>query len=103
MSHLKWRVATTLAEHIEHETRRWLSRLQLRMPKHPTNARPGSDEKIAVFQQRIADGEELWHPDDVTTFPRAPEKPMHGEPHVNVRQPSMVWRHPTDLFDWLNK
>lgn len=31
----------------------------------PTNAMPGSQEKIEVLARRIERGEELWHPDDV--------------------------------------
>ena len=34
-----------------------------------TTARPGSAEKIAVMISRVEAGEELWHPDDVTSFP----------------------------------
>jgi hypothetical protein len=30
----------------------------------PTTALPGSPEKIAILQQRAAQGLELWHPDD---------------------------------------
>jgi hypothetical protein len=30
----------------------------------PTTARPGSEEKIRVFQERLAKGEDLYHPDD---------------------------------------
>ena len=32
----------------------------------PTNALPGSLEKILVLTQRAALGQELWHPDDAT-------------------------------------
>ena len=30
----------------------------------PTDARPGSPEKLAVLARRAAAGKELWHPDD---------------------------------------
>ena len=30
----------------------------------PTDAMPGSPEKIRVLTQRVANGEELFHPDD---------------------------------------
>ena len=30
----------------------------------PTNAAPGSATKVEILRQRIADGEELFHPDD---------------------------------------
>ena len=32
-------------------------------PTTPTNVAPGKD-KLAVFAERLARGEELWHPDD---------------------------------------
>jgi hypothetical protein len=35
-----------------------------RRPPPPTTALPGSPEKIAILQQRISQGFELWHPDD---------------------------------------
>ena len=31
----------------------------------PTDALPGSPEKIRVLMQRVANGEELFHPDDL--------------------------------------
>ncbi len=30
----------------------------------PTNELPGSEGKIRVLEQRVADGRALWHPDD---------------------------------------
>jgi hypothetical protein len=32
----------------------------------PTDARPGSPEKILVLGRRAELGQELWHPDDAT-------------------------------------
>ena len=32
------------------------------------DARPGSDDRIAVLTKRVESGEELWHDDDVTLF-----------------------------------
>lgn len=34
------------------------------LPKEPTMARPGTEEKIQVFRERIMRGEHLHHPDD---------------------------------------
>ena len=34
------------------------------LPEHPTWAAPGTSEKIAVLEARVAAGEGLWHPDD---------------------------------------
>jgi hypothetical protein len=30
----------------------------------PTQAKPGSPEKIAILQSRLEHGQELWHPED---------------------------------------
>src|SRR5262245_49670236 len=37
------------------------------LPPFATNAAPGSPEKIAILEQRAAQGVQLWHPDDVVT------------------------------------
>lgn len=37
---------------------------QGRLPKEPTAARPGTEEKIAVMTRRAERGESLFHPDD---------------------------------------
>jgi hypothetical protein len=34
-------------------------------PRRSTGAAPGSEEKIAVLAERAANGQALWHPDDV--------------------------------------
>jgi len=36
-------------------------------PELPTDAPPGSIEKIDVFRERLLRGESLWHPDDNRT------------------------------------
>jgi len=33
----------------------------------PTDALPGTPEKLAVLMRRAASGKRLWHPDDPTT------------------------------------
>lgn len=38
-----------------------------KMPENPTDARPGSEQKIQVMNQRFARGEAVFHPDDLTT------------------------------------
>jgi hypothetical protein len=37
---------------------------RLKLPPFPTQALPGTLEKIAVLEQRASLGQELWHPDD---------------------------------------
>ena len=34
------------------------------LPPEPTQAQPGSEEKVRVLEQRRRDGYALWHPDD---------------------------------------
>jgi hypothetical protein len=34
------------------------------LPAFPTDARPGTPEKIAVLQERVRMRQALWHPDD---------------------------------------
>lgn len=41
-----------------------LARRTLRPAAHPTDAAPGTPEKIAVMEQRYADGEQIRHPRD---------------------------------------
>ena len=41
------------------------------IPRIPTTARPGSEEKVLILCQRMEDGEQLWHPCDVTLNTRA--------------------------------
>lgn len=36
------------------------------LPAEPTQANPGSEEKIAVLEARYARGEAIFHPDDLT-------------------------------------
>ena len=36
------------------------------MPHKPTKAAPGTPEKLAVIEERAANGQNLWHPDDAT-------------------------------------
>ncbi|MAT51461.1 MAG: hypothetical protein CMK32_09795 [Porticoccaceae bacterium] len=40
-----------------------------RAPCEPTNTVPGSPEKIEVLRSRVANGQELWHPNDPRYFP----------------------------------
>jgi transposase len=35
-------------------------------PDIPTNAHPGSEEKIAVMESRAANGQQIFHPEDAT-------------------------------------
>jgi hypothetical protein len=55
----------------------------------PTRARPGSQAKIAVLEQRARDGQELWHPDDerrlVNKITRK-RYPVSENPHVDLHQ-----------------
>lgn len=38
----------------------------------PTQARPGTPEKVAVLEARAEAGEHLWHPDDAGDAPDTP-------------------------------
>ena len=40
--------------------------------KEPTNAPPGSSEKLQVLLQRIESGQSLWHDDDCTEYSGPP-------------------------------
>lgn len=39
-----------------------------KVPSEPTTEPPGSKAKVAVMQSRVARGEKLFHPDDVTVW-----------------------------------
>jgi hypothetical protein len=41
---------------------------EARPGRQPTQARPGSPEKLAVLADRLARGEDLWHAEDATLF-----------------------------------
>jgi hypothetical protein len=36
------------------------------LPPAPTSAVPGSEEKIAILEERARNRQSLWHPDDLT-------------------------------------
>jgi hypothetical protein len=42
------------------------------LPTFPTNASPGSPEKVAVLEERARLKQSLWHPDDATDTKPAP-------------------------------
>lgn len=37
---------------------------KIKPPSGPTSAMPGTEEKVAILEQRAARGEGLWHPAD---------------------------------------
>lgn len=39
----------------------------------PTQARPGTQEKVLVLQARVMAGEHLWHPEDAGDAPDLPD------------------------------
>jgi hypothetical protein len=39
------------------------------LPKEPTDAIPGTEEKIAILTRRAAQGEQLFHPEDMRLRP----------------------------------
>lgn len=41
-------------------------RPSIKVPSAPTDARPGSEERIRVYEERVERGEALFHPGDVT-------------------------------------
>src|SRR5262249_38147489 len=43
------------------------------LPAVPTNAPPGSDARIQVYQDRVARGEQLHHPRDLRMPPAVPD------------------------------
>ncbi|MBI3823506.1 MAG: hypothetical protein HY289_12625 [Planctomycetes bacterium] len=42
------------------------------LPAFPTQARPGSPEKLALLEERARLRQNLWHPDDATLDEPAP-------------------------------
>ncbi|HEV3143522.1 MAG TPA: hypothetical protein VGZ47_06505 [Gemmataceae bacterium] len=46
------------------------------LPDAPTDAPPGSEEKIRVLMERAANKQALWHPGDATVA--APAVPLEG-------------------------
>jgi hypothetical protein len=53
------------------------------LPPFPTNAEPGSPEKIAILKQRSAMKVSLHHPDDVTVSILT-----HGIPRLHLPLPA---------------
>ncbi len=47
-------------------------------PVFPTQAKPGSPEKIAVLAERVRQGVALWHPDDATLAGQENEPALAG-------------------------
>lgn len=47
----------------------WSNGVARVMPPVPTDAQPGSEEKILVLAERAANYQRLWHPDDATAAP----------------------------------
>ncbi|MSU76660.1 MAG: hypothetical protein EXS16_01055 [Gemmataceae bacterium] len=47
-------------------------------PTFPTQARPGSPEKIAVLAERVRQGVALWHPEDATLAGPVSEPALAG-------------------------
>ena len=46
-----------------------------RPPDAPTDARPGTPEKVAALERRAALGQHLWHDNDATEPPDAQSHP----------------------------
>lgn len=69
------------------------------LPKHPTLARAGSPEKMAVMEQRAQRGEQLFHPDDnpeqIPYDGHRGRLGNEGRPHGRLlglhRRPSRTW------------
>lgn len=40
-----------------------------KLPKEPTDAMPGTEEKVRVLEERAKNNEPLWHPDDAGMDP----------------------------------
>lgn len=51
---------------------------QASLPAFPTQAFPGTSEKIAVLAERVRLKQNLWHPDDATENNPAPPVPKAG-------------------------
>jgi transposase len=52
-------------------------------PDIPTNAPPGSEEKIAVMESRAAKGQQVFHPEDATWSVNFPTNGERSEQSVN--------------------
>ena len=50
----------------------------------PTDAMPGTEEKVAVLVSRAANGEALWHPDDAKHFVEPEPEPIELRPLRNL-------------------
>ncbi len=48
-------------------------RPRFRLPEEPTDARPGSEEKIRIMAARYERGEAIFHPDDADARPGSGE------------------------------
>ncbi len=46
------------------------------MPPMPTDAPPGSEEKVRVLMERAQNRQALWHPDDAGMAGPKPRKPQ---------------------------
>lgn len=68
----------------------------------PTNARPGSEEKIAVFAARFERGEQLFHPHDyreeVPLSMRGVGGPVEGGPKKGALQEAFLASPVTNEF-----
>ncbi len=64
-------------------------------PGSPTNAAPGSEEKVAVLAKRAAHGEALHHPDDLTAAQVTIEAWLVPLCHAIIEEP----HQPTN---WIN-
>ena len=53
------------------------------LPPRPTQAMPGSPEKVAILEQRARLGQSLWHPDDARFNPDA-EPAEHNQLWLEV-------------------
>ena len=63
------------------------------LPAEPTDAMPGSEEKIAVLLARAERGESLFHPGDVRhadDTDRRPTAPTHGKVHLPFYLPTLA-------------
>ena len=65
------------------------------LPDAPTQALPGTPEKIAVLAERVRRKQALWHPDDATGLPAsvATERPTRpGRPTTATERPTRPGR-----------
>lgn len=51
-----------------HRYRRGIGTTRKRLPCEPTDAIPGTPEKIRVLMERVARGEELFHEEDASLY-----------------------------------